>query len=311
MATPTTEQIQQVQTNLANLISLNQSLLLGGNMRIENAFTLLSMNDSGDPGIDVGVNLLDSGFLMAGDLIPGGTIAATFACAVVANYTTQTPVSLLGTASSLLDRFQLTNYQFNSDLEMFHSNPEQYWDVVYSGSVNNAFGSYPVTSSLSELANITIPGPNDEGYQNMVNVLVYGTDQVSWFTLLGEYTITNYTEPQGEYASAVDEQESEGMTQQDIITGYYIQPEGNLEQYYFTCEYVGGKKPMYNVYSSVIGKSSSDLMSSEAANYLFSTLNGDYPNPEATENTYCAGLFNREFVFTEMGGINRVSQKNP
>ena len=70
MATPTTEQIQQVQTNLANLISLNNYLLEGGNMRIENAFTLLSMNDDTDPGVDVGANLLDSAFLMAGDLIP-------------------------------------------------------------------------------------------------------------------------------------------------------------------------------------------------------------------------------------------------
>ena len=298
MATPTTEQIQQVQTNLANLISLNSALLEGGNMRIENAFTLLSMNDDTDPGIDVGANLLDSAFLMAGDLFPGGVIAATFACAVVANYTTTTPPSLLGTASSLLDRFQLTNYQFNSDLEMFHSNVEQYWDVVYGGSVVNAFGSTPVSGSLSDLANVVIPGPDDEGFQNLVNILVYGTDQVVWFTLLQNFQIV----PEGVFGAGgpcdlTQEQE------QQMLNPYYTQ----APQSYFTLSCEDNESQLNGSY---LQKDSQDALSVDAANYLFNNWYGDVLNPDATQNTYTKGLYAREMVYTEMGLTVTQPQKH-
>lgn len=288
MATPTTEQIQQVQTNLANLISLNNYLLEGGNIRIENAFTLLSMNDDTDPGIDVGANLLDSAFLMAGDLFPGGVIAATFACAVVANYTTVTPPSLLGTVSNLLDRFQLTNYQFNSDLEMFHSNVEQYWDVVYGGSVVNAFGTTPVSGSLSDLANVVIPGPDDEGFQNLVNILVYGTDQVVWFTLLQNFQIGTLVVGGGGECNPTQEQE------QMVLNQYYSQS----PQLYFTLSCEDGEN---QINGSYLQKDSQDDLSVDAANYLFNNWCGDTPNPDATQNTYTKGLYAREIVFTGMG----------
>ena len=297
MATPTTEQIQQVQTNLANLISLNSALLEGGNMRIENAFTLVSMNDDTDPGINVGANLLDSAFLMAGDLFPGGVIAATFACAVVANYTTVTPPSLLGTASSLLDRFQLTNYQFNSDLEMFNSNVEEYWDVVYGGSVVNAFGTTPVSGSLSDLANVVIPGPDDEGFQNLVNVLVYGTDQVVWFTLLQNFQIETEVVGGGGECDPTQEQE------QQVLNQYYAQS----PQPYYTLSCEDGEGQLN---SSALLKDSQDDLSVDAANYLFNNWYGDVANPSATQNTYTRGLYAREMVYTGMGLTAVQSKKH-
>ena len=298
MSTPTSEQIQQVQKNLANLISLNNYLLEGGNMRIENAFTLLSMNDDTDPGIDVGANLLDSAFLMAGDLFPGGVIAATFACAVVANYTTVTPPSLLGTASNLLDRFQLTNYQFNSDLEMFHSNVEQYWDVVYGGSVVNAFGTTPVSGSLSDLANVVIPGPDDEGFQNLVNILVYGTDQVVWFTLLKNYYIQ--TAPiaggGGDYIPTTEQE------QQELNKWYPNHP-----QEYAT---LMNENDQTWIQGYVLQKAKNDNISVNAANYLFNNYYGDVLNPDATQNTYTKGLYAREMVYTGMGLTVNQQQKH-
>ena len=236
--------------------------------------------------------------LWRGDLFPGGVIAATFACAVVANYTTVTPPSLLGTTSSLLDRFQLTNYQFNTDLEMFHSNVEEYWDVVYGGSVDNAFGSTPVSGSLSDLANVVIPGPNDEGFQNLVNILVYGTDQVVWYNLLQNFEIgTAILEvvPEYEYDKLTQEQK-----QQSLSNFYSPNPQG-----YFTVSCENGECQQ-NGY--VIQKDSKDDLSVSAANYLFNNWYGDVSNPDATQNTYTKGLYAREMVFTEMG-LTTVSNK--
>ena len=300
MATPTTQQIQQVQANLANLISLNQSLLLGGNIRIENAYTLLSMDDDSDPGLQVGVNLMDSAFLIAGDEVPVvGTVAATFCCSLLASYTDSQPPTLQAAASSLLNRFQLTNYQFNSDLEMFHSNVEQYWDVVYSGTVVNAFGEYPVSGSLSDLANVVIPGPDDEGYQEIVNVLVYGTDQMVWYTLLQNFVIINYGDSkimvkglENYWGDDTKEQQQEG-----IATFYAKHPGGYFNQ----LQYVGGRKPYYEFNNYFLGKEKSDYLSVEASNYLFNNLYEDVPNPNATQNTYTQGLYARQFVFNNMG----------
>jgi len=305
MATPTTEQIAQVKTNLANLISLNQSLLEGGNMRIENAFTLLSMNDTKDPGLQVGVNMMDSAFLIAGDEVPVlGTVAATFATSVLASYSDSQPESLLGTTSSLLDRFQLTNYQFNSNLEMFHSNPEEYWDVVYSGTAVDAFGSYPVSGSLSDLVGVNIPGPNDEGYQEIVNVLVYGTDQMVWSTLLQDMVIVNYGAMKM-MVSGLDKEygdDSEEQKQAAVDNFYETKPAG----YNYGLQYVGGKKAYYEFNCSFIGREESDYLTTQACNYLFNNLYEDVPNPNATQNTYTKGLLQRQFVFNDLG----ITQQN-
>ena len=58
MSTPTEEQIRRVKTNLTNMIAFNQQLQTEGNVKILNAFALLSIPDNKDLGMQIGLNLL-------------------------------------------------------------------------------------------------------------------------------------------------------------------------------------------------------------------------------------------------------------
>ena len=140
---PTQDQINKVKLNLRNLMDLNSDILVNGNLKIENAFALLSIQDNKDLGVQIGINILDGSFWAASDGVT--QIAANFCCGVVSRYSTNTPPSLLSATSRLIERFQNTSNQFQLDLQTFYDDPTTYWDTVYEGQVNTAFGTYTVS----------------------------------------------------------------------------------------------------------------------------------------------------------------------
>lgn len=296
----TTEQIEKVKTNLTNLIDLTSALLVGANYRIENGFSLLSLSDNKDLGLQIGVNLMDGAFWTCGDLVGG--LVANFCCGVLSHYTESTPPSLQGTTSSLLNRFQITNYQFNSDLEMFHSNPEEYWDFVYSGTVVNPFGNYEVSGKLSDLSTVDIPGKSDEGFQSIVNKLVYGTDQVIWNNLLENFVITKYN-PSSIYKTkyGYDEDKMESNS-----NGYYQAHPAYWNNWVFHDTKHSYYEEWQNNIGTGAGATHDGSISDSAANYLFSDLCNE-DNPNAIQNTYTSGLFKRDFVFNDMPNMTKVT----
>jgi len=158
---PTQDQINKVKLNLRNLMDLNSDILVNGNLKIENAFALLSIQDNKDLGVQIGINILDGSFWAASDGVT--QIAANFCCGVVSRYSTNTPPSLLSATSRLIERFQNTSNQFQLDLQTFYDDPTTYWDTVYEGQVNTAFGTYTVSGKLSDLSTVDVPAKTDTG----------------------------------------------------------------------------------------------------------------------------------------------------
>jgi len=61
-STPTPAQIATVQANLKNMQALNDFIYNNGQSRVLNAYLLLSQQDSSDPGLTVGLNILEGAF---------------------------------------------------------------------------------------------------------------------------------------------------------------------------------------------------------------------------------------------------------
>ena len=301
---PTQADIDKVKQNLSNLIDLNTDILNNGNIKIDNAFLLLSMSDDKDLGAQVGINLIDGAFWMASDGI--SALASNFLCGLISNYSNNTPPSLLGQTSNLLNRLQVSSMQVQYDLQKFYGDPTTYWDVVYSGNVVNAFGVYPVSGKLSDLALVDVPSKTDTGYTKTLVKSVFGLDQVVWDNLLRNFVITAYYPSLAYYTK-------QGYTEQKMIdnanAGYIKQPS---YWYYWQYEsakgFWGGDKSAYWQTQYNIGTGwapfSDGHLSDSACNYLFSDLYNGVPNPNMAVG---GGLYSREFVFNNMPNIKKTS----
>jgi hypothetical protein len=304
---PTQQDIDKVKLNLSHLIDLNSDILLNGNLKIENAFALLSIDDSKDLGVQIGINLLDGAFWEASDGI--SSFASNFCCGVVADYSNNTPPSLMGATSKLIQRFQNTSIQFQYDLQKFYDDPTTYWDRVYSGQVQTAFGSYMVSGKLSDLATIDVPSKTDTGYtETMVNA-VFGLDQQVWNTLLPNFVITAW------YPQIQCDDRMSQCNENDLISNaslFYIDNPAYWQywEWYQDRGIFGGKKNHGTWYITdySIGKGwsigSYGNLSDDACNYLFSDLYNGVPNPNVA---FGGGLFTREFVFNNMPNIKKTS----
>ena len=310
MTSPTQQEIDKVKLNLRNLIDLNEDLLINGNLKIENAFTLLELKDNKDLGVQIGINLLDGGFWAASDGITA--FASNFCCGVVSKYSSDTPPSLMGITNALIERFQVTSNQFQYDLQKFYDDPITYWDVIYSGTVQTAFGSHMVSGKLSDLSTIDVPGKNDTEYTvNMVKGL-YGIDQQIWNTLLPNFIITAWY-PESEYSDKI-------YTSEDMINQANEWYKNNPSYWdYWVWEQdrglFGGKKDhgTYYLTHNSIGRgwslTSYGNLSDSACNYLFNDLYNGVPNPNVAsdyKSIGTPGLFPREFVFNDMPNIKKT-----
>lgn len=306
---PTQQEIDKVKLNLSRLIDLNTDILINGNMKIDNAFLLLSMSDNTDLGVQVGINLLDGAFwgLAAWESGFMGSYAANFCCGVLSHYSSSTPPSLQGQTADLLNRLQVTSAQFQYDLEKFYDDPTTYWDVEYCGNVVNAFGTYPVCGKLSDLVNSDVPSRTDTGYTETLMKAVFGLDQVIWDNLLRNFVIT-YTYPATPYYV------KQGYTEEKMRSNASIYYQAH-PSYWLYWEYEsskgfwGGDKSAYWQTDYNIGTgwslTSDGHLSDSACNYLFSDLYNGVPNPNMA---YGAGLYTREFVFNNMPNIKKVSK---
>lgn len=301
----TQEEIDKVKVNLNNLIVFNSDLLLNGNLKIENSFALLSIQDSKDLGIQIGINLMDGAFLAMTD--GAGDIVSNFCCGVLSHYSNNTPVSLQSSTSSLIQRFQNTSNQFQYDLEKFYDNPEEYWDVVYNGTVYTAFGEKQVSGKLSDLATVDVPSKNEEQYTiNLLNC-TFGLDQQIWNTLLPNFIITEY---QPSTAAYVKNGYTEQKMEQNASMYYQANPSYWRYWYYESDKgFWGGDKSAYWYINYNIGVgcslTSDGHLSNDACDYLFSDLYNGVPNPNCP---FGAGLFPREFVFNNMPNIKKVTK---
>ena len=302
MSNPTDEDILRVKINLRNMIDFNNQLYIEGNTKILNAYYLLSISDNHDLGLEIGLNLLKGAFIgigAEGGII--GAIVANFLCGLVDSYTEDTPVSLNSQMSSLLTRFQNTSEQVDMDLEMYYGDPYQYWTTTFNGSVTNAFGTYPVSSTFSDLSIISFPAKTDTEFMNYILKAQYALDQQIWFTLLPDFEITQFN-PSTMYPCKTN-------TEQQMETNaasFYRSNKSywNNWVYQHSTNRKGEDNSYFTHWQNNIGTGAGAFtdghLNDSACDYLFID---SYDNVIINAN----GLFHRSFVFNSMPKIAHKS----
>jgi hypothetical protein len=305
MSNPTEEQIRRVKTNLTNMIAFNQQLQTEGNVKILNAFALLSIPDNKDLGLQIGLNLLCGSISAISGLAgPVGSIGGHFLDGVVGHYADQTPPSLAGSFASLLSRFQATSEQLQLTLEEFYQDPAANWNTVYSGYVNTPFTSYTASGSLSELSTIDFPSQEAPEFTELLEVAQFSLDQCAWAQLLTNFVITKYYPTSMYKCDSYSEQQMEN----NAASFYGVHP-----SYYNTWTYVnhvhkGKDKSYYDYNQNNIGNGPSAFsdghLSDQACQYMFiDSYDNVIINPK--------GLFERAFVFTQLAGIQHKTKTYP
>lgn len=299
---PTDEQILRAKTNLTNLIDFNNYLYTQGQTKILNAYALLTLSDDHDPALTAGLNILKSAFLAVGDMADtGGVFISSLACSVLDSYTTSTPVSLNAQLSSMLMRFQKTSEQLNVDFEAFHSDPSLYWDKTYSGSVTNAFGTYPVSCNFSDIGSIDFPSKSDPKFMEYLLKAQYALDQQVWFTLLPNFKITQFL-PSSMYPCKTYSEQ----TMESNAAGFYgvHRSYWNNWVYNHSTNRKGEDNSYFEYWQNSIGTDAGAFtdghLNDSACNYMFID---SYDNVTINAD----GLFRRTFVFTGMPSIKHVT----
>jgi hypothetical protein len=302
MSSPTEEQVLRVKQNIRNLINFNNYLYTQGNTKILNAYFLLSLTDDKDLGLAIGLNILEGAMIALGaegNVI--GVIIANFACGVLDSYTDSTPPSLNAQMSSLLTRFQATSEQLNVDLELYYSDPATYWNKTFSGSVTNAFGTYPISSTFSDLATIDFPAQTDSAFMDYILKAQYALDQQVWNTLLTNFVITQFNPSTMYPCKTTTEQQMESNA-----ASFYGKHKAywNNWIYYHSTNRKGDDNSYFTYWQNNIGTGASSFsdghLNDNACDYLFID---SYDNVVINPN----GLFHRYFVFNNMAKIKHTS----
>lgn len=302
MSSPTDEQILKAKTNLRNLMDFNNQLYVEGDTKIINAFSLLSLSDNKDLGLQIGLNLLCGAFwALGGPLDAAGAIMANFACGVVGHYADSTPPSLNVQFSSLLTRFQKTSEQMDVDLELYYDNPRDYWDTTFSSTVYNPFGSYPVSGKLSDLATIDFPSKMDSAFMDYMLKAQYALDQEVWAQLLQNFKITKFY-PSTDYKCKYY---TEADMENDAAGFYAVHPSyWNNWVYHHETNRKGEDRSYYEQWQNNIGTGAGTFsdghLNDNACKYMFID---SYDNVVINAN----GLFHRNFVFNDLKNITHTT----
>lgn len=190
LAPPTLAQTQTVQANLKNMQALNDYVYNHGQSKILNAYALLNQPDSADPGLTIGLNILEGAFWAVGGLLgPIGNFAASFLSGMVAWWAqgSNTPGSLGDSFSSLITRFNATSIQVDSNLATYSASVADNWSTLsftYNGQ----------TTTLPDLATANFPSETDPAFFPIATAALLALDQYIWtFLLTSKYKVTYWS----------------------------------------------------------------------------------------------------------------------
>ncbi|MDP9099054.1 MAG: hypothetical protein M3N48_08675, partial [Verrucomicrobiota bacterium] len=242
--------------------------------------------DSSDPGLTIGLNILEGVFwAVGGSLGPIGNFTASFLSGMVAWWATSTPPNLNTTFASLLTRLQATSLAIDQQLAQYYQSVAQAWNTqfTYNGK----------TSTLSDFATITFPAETDPQFETLAATALFALDQQVWKTvMIANFVITHWAPdtvmPGGE--------ESDPPVSWDEM---FI---ANNPGYYNTWTWHNGSgcgdrsgwnTVEYNIGTSA-GPFSDGSMSKDACSYLFiDSADGVVINAK--------GLYPRATVFNSLG----------
>jgi hypothetical protein len=296
MFAPTDAQISQVKANIEAMQALNDYVYDHSDAKVLNAFLLMSEKDDDDPGLAIGINLLEGVFAALGGFLGGvGALAATFLNGMISTWASQPPPELNTTFANMLNRLSETSRAADRQLATYYQDPVGNWDASYTYQGE--------TATLSDLAEFQFPAETDPRFEDMAGVSLDGLDHAVWTTVLRtNYVITKFVptpgygqnEPQPFTIPGEPDAFPASLADAYLVQNpsYYLVPVGWLPK-----EGCGSEDRWvvqeYNVGTGVTGLSDGGL-SRDACNYLFKNGYTDTAvNP--------AGLFERAYVFTSMG----------
>jgi hypothetical protein len=291
MTTPSSDEIQKVKDNLNNIISFNKDLLNQANMKLENAYALLTEPDKSDLGLQISINLLGGCFWALGSVLgPLGSIPANFLSGLVSNYATDTPPSLNGLFSSLIIRLQNTFNQVDLDLAIYNEDPVANWDKVLSGTFDIPFQKISPNGKLGDLSKIDFPKQDNPNYYTIQNACIKALDQTIWATLLNKFVITHYILSNNQPWEDLDYNAWDNSFLRSHKSYYHTwTPIDNTDKH--GGHYTTLDQEEYNIGTGA-GMFSDGALNDDACNYIFINYSSDIANPD--------GLFNRKDFFTKL-----------
>ena len=174
---PTLENIEIVKTNLKNMQAFNDYIYNNGQAFFANCFLLLTSKDDSDPGLSVGLNLLEGSFAALGDVYgPLGVFAATIMCGEVDSWASTTPPQLNSVFASMLIRYEQTSFTFDSQVADYISNPSSFWTKTFNWNGQSCL--------LGDLATISFPDETNPSFFPMANACLTGLNKSVWQEVL-------------------------------------------------------------------------------------------------------------------------------
>ena len=174
---PTLENIEIVKTNLKNMQAFNDYIYNNGQAFFANCFLLLTSKDDSDPGLSVGLNLLEGSFAALGDVYgPLGVFAATIMCGEVDSWAESTPPQLNSVFASMLIRYEQSSFTFDSQVAVYISNPSSFWTKTFNWNGQSCV--------LGDLATFSFPDEKDPNFFTYAKLCLTALNQSIWQQVL-------------------------------------------------------------------------------------------------------------------------------
>jgi hypothetical protein len=291
---PTAADIAQVQSNLKSMQAFNDYVYNQSTAKVLNAYLLLSESDGSDPGLTVGLNILEGAFWAIGsELGPLGNFAASFLSGMVSAWATATPPSLNTTFANMLTRLQGTSQAVDAQLATYYQNVAADWETTFT--YNGA------AAKLADLATGTFPVETDPAFNTAVTAALFALDQQIWRSVLAaRYVITLWELSSGPIILAGNEDAPPIPYDEDFIAAHPAYRNTWVWHNSTGCGDTTGWEISESNVGTGAGLFSDGSMGSDACDYLFiDSADGVVINP--------AGLFTRATVFTGLG-IGQTTQ---
>lgn len=192
MPTPaiTTENIAKVKENLRRMQAFNDYIYNNGGAYIGNCYLRMSMGDNSDPGLSVGMGLLQSAFGALTDYGSDLVAACCFMCSEIQSWSSETPPALQVVFASMDVRYQKSSFQFDESCATYITSTEVNWNKQFSWNGQ--------TIVLGDLASITFPVEGEDAFYPPAKAALKALDKAIWKNVLQtECWITLWTYQQG------------------------------------------------------------------------------------------------------------------
>jgi len=286
MLNPTPEQIQKVQSNLANMQKFNDYIHSYGQDKILNAYLLLSQRDASDSGPKVIISLMEAAFSGIGSAIgPIGSAASSLINSFINSWTSNPPSSLNGTFASYIDRFSNTHRQIDNQLAIYIQNTEEKWNEQFPYQGENI--------TLADLASGDFPIEKDVLFGPAAEASLFALDRHIWMTMLQSNFIMLIYKPYNKVPAA----ETDIDTVTNWLDAHYEKEPASYVPYVWQKKVSDFDYDGWVVPTAYLKTGSSEFapaLSKDAANYLF-------VDKYAAQIINRRGLFKRAAVFKRIG----------